>query len=97
MRARRNNVEALRLAIDMSKREENKETAAKAMGDRHAKEQARLLCRLTGVSCSSDSLDMTDDSTSTSDGDTPPHAHAYTEEEHFRIDDRKGKGSERKW
>ena len=90
----RKNAKALRLAIELSKREATKEAAAKAA--RHAKEQDRLLRRLSSMSYSSDS-DMMDGSTSNSDGDTPPHADAYTEEGHSRADGRKGKGPARKW
>ena len=88
-RLRRKNADALQLAIQLSEREAAKEAAAKAKAARHAKEQDRLLRRLSGMRCSSD----VDDSTSGSDDDdAPPHADAYTEDGHSCADDRKGKG-----
>ena len=80
----------------MSEREANKEVAAKMKTARHAKEKDCLLRRLSGQRCSSDS-DLTDDSTSRSNDDAPPHVDAYMEEGHSRIDNRKGEGPERKW
>ena len=93
---RRKNVKALRLAIELSEREANTDVVAKAEAVYHAKKQDRPLHRLLGLSCSSDS-DLTDDSTSSSNDDTPPHADACMEEGHSRVDNRKGEGSERKW
>ena len=95
-RLRRKNAMALRLAIELSEHEATKEAATKAKAARHAKEQDRLLHRLSGMRCSSDS-DMTDGSTSSFDDNAPPHADACTEEGHNRVDGRKGKGPGRKW
>ncbi|KAE8819146.1 hypothetical protein D1007_03135 [Hordeum vulgare] len=89
-RLRRKNVEALRLAIELSEREANKEVMTKVNVARHAEEQASLPRGLSGMRYNSNSSDMTISSTSSSDDDAPPHAAAYTEEGHSRIDDRKG-------
>ncbi|KAE8775740.1 hypothetical protein D1007_51746 [Hordeum vulgare] len=91
--------DALRLAIQLSEREAAKEAAMKAKVARHAKEQDRLLRRLSGMRCSSDE-DDSDGSTCGSDDDdddVAPHAAAYMEEGHNCVDDQKGKGSTRKW
>ncbi|KAE8804207.1 Polygalacturonase ADPG1 [Hordeum vulgare] len=93
-RLRCRNAKALRLAIELSEREANKEAGAKMKAARHAKEQDRLLRTLSGMRCSSD---LTDGSTSSSDDDGPPHVDVYTEEGHNHDDHRKGKGPARKW
>ncbi|KAE8774565.1 hypothetical protein D1007_53047 [Hordeum vulgare] len=96
----RKNDEVLRLAIQLSERERAKEAAAKANAIRHAKEQERLLRRLSNMWCSSDEDDNDVSTTSGSDDDdddAPPHIDAYTKEGHNGVDDRKGKGAARKW
>ncbi|KAE8775508.1 Polygalacturonase ADPG1 [Hordeum vulgare] len=85
------NAKALRLAIELSECEASKEAAAKTKTARHAKEQDRLLCMLSGKRCISD-CDVTDGSISRFDNDAPLHANAYMEEGHSRADDRKEKG-----
>ncbi|KAE8780168.1 hypothetical protein D1007_46722 [Hordeum vulgare] len=78
------NAEALRLAIKLSQREANMEAATKVKGVSHAKDQERVLRRLSYMRYS---FDMTNGSTSSSDYDTPVHADAYMEEGHNRVDD----------
>ncbi|KAE8807176.1 hypothetical protein D1007_16591 [Hordeum vulgare] len=76
-----------------------KMAVAKAKASRHAKEQDRLLRRLSGTWCSFDS-DDDDASTSGSgndDDDTPLQADACTEEGYSRMDDRVRNGPARKW
>ncbi|KAE8793309.1 hypothetical protein D1007_32151 [Hordeum vulgare] len=98
-RLSRKNTEAFRLAIQLSDRETAKEAATKTKAARHAKEQERLLRRVSGMWCSSDEDDNDVSTTSGSDDDdsTPPHDDAYTEEGHSGMDDRKRKGAARKW
>ncbi|KAE8770804.1 hypothetical protein D1007_57360 [Hordeum vulgare] len=98
-RHRRKNFEALRLAIQLSKREAAKEAAMKEKAARDAKEQDRLLRRLSRMRCSSgdDDSDASTTFGSNDDDDAPPHADAYTEEEHIDVDVRKGNGAARKW
>ena len=95
-RLRRKNAKALRLAIELSKREANKEAVVKAKATCHAKEHDRLLHRLSGIRCGSDS-DPTHGCTSSSDDGASPHPNAYKEEGHSRVDDRNGEGPARKW
>ncbi|KAE8778459.1 hypothetical protein D1007_48676 [Hordeum vulgare] len=87
--------DALRVAIQLSECQATKEATSKAKAVSHAKEQDCLLCTLSGMWCSSDE-DDNDTSTYGFDdddsNDAPPHADAYTEEGHNRVDDRKGKG-----
>ncbi|KAE8802632.1 hypothetical protein D1007_21668 [Hordeum vulgare] len=101
-RLRLKNANALQVAIQLSKRGVAKKVAAKAKAARHAKGQARLLCRLSGMRCNSEEEEDDDNDASTfgfndDDDDVPPHADAYTEDGHNCLDDRKGKGAARKW
>ncbi|KAE8818215.1 hypothetical protein D1007_04093 [Hordeum vulgare] len=94
-RLRRKNADTLQLAIQLSEREAAKEAATKAKSARHAKEQARLLCRLCGMHCKfvEDGEGDSDASTSGSDDNddnAPSHVDAYTEDGHNCVDDRKG-------
>ncbi|KAE8775766.1 hypothetical protein D1007_51669 [Hordeum vulgare] len=75
--------------IQLSKREAAKEATTKAKAVRQAKEEGRLLRRLSGMRCS---FDEDDD-----DDGAPPHVDTYSEEGHNRMDDRKAKGPVRKW
>ncbi|KAE8781805.1 Polygalacturonase ADPG1 [Hordeum vulgare] len=61
----RKNAKAVRLAIELSEHEANKEVTAKAA--RHAKKQDRLLRRLSSTKCSFD-YNLTNGSTSKYDG-----------------------------
>ncbi|KAE8780211.1 hypothetical protein D1007_46600 [Hordeum vulgare] len=93
------NTDALRLAIWILECEEMKEVEAKEKGARHAKDKDHFIHRLSDMRCSSDE-DDSDASTPGYDDDdatAPPHANAYTEEGHSRVDVRKGKGAARKW
>ena len=65
------NAKVLRPTIELSEREANKDTAAKAKAARNAKEQDCLLHRLSGKRCNSDS-DLMDGSSF--DDDAPTHA-----------------------
>ncbi|KAE8789851.1 hypothetical protein D1007_35807 [Hordeum vulgare] len=91
-RPRRKNAELLRLTIEQSEPGANKEAAV--IVAHHAKEQDRLLHRVSGMRCSSDQMD---DFNSSSDDVASPHADTYMKEGHNLIDDRKGKGLARKW
>ncbi|KAE8799760.1 Polygalacturonase ADPG1 [Hordeum vulgare] len=95
-RLRRKNAEAFRLAIELSRHEANKEATTKAMAASNAKKQDRLLRRLSGMRCSSDIFDLTDNSTSSSGDDAPSHVDAYIEEGHKprRRSIREGVGEE---
>ncbi|KAE8773028.1 Polygalacturonase ADPG1 [Hordeum vulgare] len=95
-RLRHKNTKALQHTIELLEREANKEAATKKRAACHANEQDRLLCKLSGRRSNSDS-DLMDVSIFSSDGGAPPHVDAYMKEGHKRADDRKGKGSARKW
>lgn len=86
----------LRLTIEQSEREATAEAAAKAKAARLAKQQDRVIRRMTGQISSDDDSDLTGGSSSNDDEDTPPAVDAYREG-YSRTGDRKGKGPARKW